>query len=403
MFLPIQKALEQDVTRVGVKAKLFAQLEQQLTLPFSLVISSEVYNSFLNHNNLEEQIVELFEHGDSPDKLIAGFTQLAQLFEQASFSPDVIAELRECFELAALDTSDLNSLSSQQQGSAVLVLRRSTDYNDTDVTCPGTIFTKESFSDFLRAVKSCMLSAFTPSSVIARRAQNVFSFSVAVIVSRMPTIQTCLESSLYFHKNNIIVQSYMGFPDRSNIVPKDTFTLSVDFLRIMEANVIEQTVVAVFDKVANQMQHRKYAPGGSSQTVPDQMILEVGRLTKKISTTLQSKELSAEFVANNDGEIICFDVVLAPRTGQTKKPSEEKSTQEIPNSQTTNEPLPTLSETLAGEQELASALISFLAKHKFSKYGPALDVVVRSLKNEVNLSTLKQGIMMAKELIEEAD
>ncbi len=399
MFLPLEKALEQDDFIVGSKAKVLAHLEKQFSLPFSLVITSSVFQLFLDTNHLRERIDELLGQADSPEKLINSFSTIAQQFEQTSFPPEIVAKLRECFELITLDTSSLGSSPNEKNSDGILMLHRSTSYNDTDVTCPGTVYCKESFADFLRAVKSCMLSTYTPSSIIARRVNDVSSFSVAVIVAKMPPLQICLHSTLSFHKNNIVVQSYIGFPDRSGVVPKDTFTLSVDFLRIIDAKIVEQTVVAVFDKIANQVQHRKYVPGGSSQTVPDQTILEIARLTKKISAMNNHKGLTAEFIVSAQGKITFFDVILAPplREEISEKQKNTKEQNEIP----LTEKLPLLTENISGEQELASALISFLAKHKFSKFGPAIDVVIRGLKNEVNNATLKQAVMMIKEILEE--
>ncbi|MCF7799224.1 PEP/pyruvate-binding domain-containing protein [Candidatus Woesearchaeota archaeon] len=399
MFLPIKKALEEDASRVGLKAKLFAKLEEQLTLPFSLVLSSEVFDEFLKHNNLQEQITKLDKFADTPEKLVSGFTELATLFKQSSFPPKIITELKECFELAVLDTTDLQPTDKNEQQSAILILRRSTNYADTDITCPGTIFTKESFTDFLDAVKSCILSAFTPSSVVARRAEKISSFSVAVIVSRMPNLQTCFESSLSYHKNNIIVKSYLGFPDKSNIVPKDSFTLSVDFLRIVDAKVIEQNIVAVFDKVSNQILHRKYASAGSAQTVPDQTILEIGRLTKKINAITDEQGLTAEFIAGETGTITCLDVVSAVNRVEDK--NKQLQQQESNEEQVVSEELPLLVEQESGEEELARAIITFLKKNRFSQFGPTIDIVVRSLENETTTETIKQGITTIKEVLDE--
>jgi len=397
MFLPLKKANEQDETLVGVKAKNLSLLESEIPIPFSLVITSEAYKAFLTFNNLERKITEVFADASSPQELVDSFTKTAQLIELASFPPDIVAQLRECFELTTIDTGNLKTTGLGQEESAIMVLKRSTDYVDTDITCSGIIYTKESFSDFLRAVKQCYLSAFTPSSVSLRKKKNIESFQMGVVVSRMPALQTCLESKITFHKNTMQIKSYAGFPDKSSIVPKDTFSLTIDFLRIIDANIVEQTMVAVFDKVANQVAHRSYAPGGSAQTVPDQIILEIGRLTKKISSTLKTGDMQAQFIADKNNNVVCVDVTLLQSTTLLK---EQESTEEkIANK---NE-LPVLIEQLQGEQQLAQALQTFLAKHKFSKFGPSLQVVIRSLENEVTKETLTQALRMTLELINAED
>jgi phosphoenolpyruvate synthase/pyruvate phosphate dikinase len=405
MFLPLKKVNEQDATLVGVKAKNLSLLESEIHMPFSLVITSEAYKAFLTFNNLERKISDVFADATSPQELVDCFAKTAQLIELASFPPDVVAQLRECFELTTIDTGNLNKTALGQEESAIVVLKRSTDYTDTDITCPGIIYTKESFSDFLRAVKQCYLSAFTPSSVSLRKKKNIASFQMGVVVSRMPTLQTCLESKITFHKNTMQIKSYVGFPDKSGIVPKDTFSLTIDFLRIIDATIVEQSMVAVFDKVANQVAHRSYAPGGSAQTVPDQVILEIGRLTKKISSMLKTGDMQAEFIADKNNNVVCVDVSMLQTTTH---PKEQEAMQQVAQTQADEKvvdenELPVLVEQLQGEQQLAQALQTFLAKHKFSKFGPSLQVVIRSLENEVTKETLTQALRMTLELINTED
>lgn len=412
-FIELKGAKQSSLELVGKKALLLAHLDGVIKLPFSLVLTSEVFGRFVEHNRIGNRITELFVNNKLVEEDVYAFKQVSELIGKGTFPPSLAQELQECFELVSLDTTNLESLGDKPRH--ILSLRRSLDYVDDDIISPQTVYVRNSFGDFLKAIKTVFVSAFAPSSVASRRKNKVVDFSLGVVVSRLPNVQKTLESHYNYYHNAIDVQSYIGFIDPSKTVPRDRFTIGVDFLRVLRADIKPQELVAVFDAHQNLIRQQKFHPEGSSQSVTDTLVLEAGRQMKKMVNALQAKELAALFVVDDKEILTCLDVHYL---GQSKEFSPSQfSHDSIPKPASENhlDTLPSLP-TGAGldvqlhdeynteaTKKFATDLISFLNAHKRGKFGPSIDVVVRALENEATPESVHQGLLMAKEVIEDWD
>lgn len=456
-YLPLKSALQEDDFVVGVKATILSHLEKELNVPFSLVITSDVFFEFISYNALGERIRPFLEGTLRKEEQVGAFAELAEVFEHADFPQQVTHQLRECYELVCLDTNNLNDLTKSEHH--VLSLRRSTSYEDADGVCRGRIVTKNNFESFLKRLKSVYLSAFCPSSIDYRQKKEIKEFSMAVVLTRLPLITTCLESEFDEEANNITVKTYTGFLDYTNTVERDVFTSSIDFLKINSRSVVKQKKVFVFDMDANMPTTKHYMTMSSAQSASDPLILEVARLTKKVSHFLDKESFHMDFVADKHNNLYCLDVLESPfvQEQQTtlddmpltqKTPQEDvgdvkdgfedvelthlekqqPSTNHMPQeafsendfdefmNSSTQQTVGVQEDSLAydelgqslqtgfGAQEtttLIQGVINFLVQHKTdTSFGDECQTIIRSLEFNPTSSTLARALLLAKHIIQ---
>ncbi|MCA9477578.1 MAG: hypothetical protein KC535_00340 [Nanoarchaeota archaeon] len=380
-FVPLKNVGEHDANLVGQKAILLGQ--KSVSVPFSLVITSNVFVEFIKHNNLMEEINALFSNEEgSTENLVRGFNELAPKILESKFPSSISQGLRECFELACLDTKSLDVLQGKKTQHSLLSLRRSVTYNDQDIVSKGVTYTKDTFDGFLHALKTVYLSAFAPSSVVLRQQMEVTDFSIAVVVSRLPNIKTCFESSYLVDQKKLFVSSYIGFIDKSKTVQRDTFEVAVDFLKVTNQKINRQTAVSLFDLQLNKPAIKTF-DAGTSQSATEQNILEIARLTKKIAGEFHVKSLLGDFVMDSDKKMYCLDVWTSQIV--EARPHEQEEPLELSQEPTNN---------------LHKAIISFLKEHRDSSYGDAINIILRSLETDSSSQTIVQGILMCKEILE---
>ena len=380
-FVPLKNVGEHDIKFVGQKAILLAQ--KSVSVPFSLVITSNVFEEFIKHNELTEEVNILFSNEESStENLIKGFHTIAPKIMNGKFPLSISQNLRECFELACLDTKSLDILQGKKRQPSILSVRRSTSYNDQDIISKGVSYTKDTYDGFLDAIKRVYLSVFTPSSVVLRQKTGVEEFSIAIIVSRLPNIKTCFESSYLVEQKKLFISSYIGFLDKGKAVQRDTFDVAVDFLQINNQKITKQNTVSVFDLQENKPAINNF-DAGISQSATEQNILEIARLTKKISGEFDVSSLLAEFVMDADKKMYCLDLWTSQNVDSI--PHEQEESLELAQDATNN---------------LHKSIINFLKEYRDSSYGDAINIILRSLETDSSSQTIVQGILMCKEIIE---
>ncbi|MFP4119115.1 MAG: PEP/pyruvate-binding domain-containing protein [Candidatus Woesearchaeota archaeon] len=394
-YLQLEKALERDVEEVGEKAFTLAKLKESAHMPFTLVLTSDLFLRFLRENALEDYLERFSQHeAQSFSEQVKLFTEFTEKWKRADFSTTLTEDLRECFELLKIDTSNIGDLS--HQSSSVIAIQRSTSYTDTDRATDKLFFVKEQFNEFLDAIKKAMLGIFAPSSQALRKRQGVGHFSQSLVLSTLPRVNACFETSISPNRKQMTVESYVGFYDPAGSIARDTFVLGVEFLKIQDTKIRSQDKVAVFDKENNQVKLQHYMTMGSSQSAPEQVILECGRLSKKILAQTQSPTRIV-FMNTPENNVYCITLQLTPE-GLPKNEWKELGSQ-----QTGTEPEIGFQlkefDGVADVSELAEALKQFLKKNQDTKYGPSITIVLRALENKVTADSLSQALLVTKQLV----
>lgn len=386
-FVPLKHVSEYEKEVVGQKAILLGQ--KSVSIPFSLVITSDVFIEFIRHNNLMEDINVLFSNQElSSINLLRGFNQITPKILAGKFPPQIAQSLRECYELACLDTQSLDVLQGKKKQPILMAIRRSTTYNDQDIMSKGVVYSKDDYDAFLHALKVVYLSAFTPTSVVLRQKNHVDEFSIAIVVTRLPQISTCFESSYLVDQKKLFVSSYVGFIDKSRMVQRDTFDVAVDFLKINKQHIQRQKNVSMFDLHTNAPVIKDFE-FGSAQSATEQQVLEIARLTKKITNEFAASNLITDIVMDNEKKLYCLDIWTSQDIDDIPKEGEERK-ERAPidaSSQPTN--------------NLHQAVITFLKQHKDSKYSVAIGIILQSLQTDSSSQTIVQGLQMCQQILEQ--
>lgn len=390
VFVPLKKVVELDQRDVGLYAKQFSKLDGVVNIPFTLVISSVVFDTFIEYNNLYDLISK---QPTTPQERVSFFSQVSEAFSKARFPQNLVNELKECFELVTLDTSDLSSLSEIAKKHSIISIKRSTSYLDGDNICSGTIYSKDDFIVFMDLLKSCYVSLFAPSSINYRMERHISDFSTAVVISRLPDTQTCFESQ--FTHDKMMIKSYVGFLDFSKSVAKDEFEVSVDFLKIEKSNIVRQETVCVFNLETNTPQLKQYVSGSSvSQSSPDTVILEIGRLTKRVASVTELSEFSLKAVTARTSQPTIVSLDLAPSSFEPIKAVEQTTDDlegfdfEVPDDLSSD-----------STKNFSNNIITFLQRHQRGPLSSSVEIAIRSLENEVNKESLISALKVCQDII----
>lgn len=391
VYVPLKKVVESEPRSVGLYAKQFAKLDGVVNIPFSLVITSRVFDTFVEYNSLQDLISRKpLTNGQR----VSFFSEVSKAFSSARFPQRIVDELKECFELVTLDTSNLSSLTELASKSSILSIKRSTSYLDGDTVCPGIIYSKDDFIIFLELIKSCFASLFTPSSVAFRQENNISSFSTAILLSRLPDIHHCFES--HYTSSSMQIKSYVGFLDISNVVEKDVFDVAVDFLKITNSNIVRQERVSVFNVEINRPQIKQYVSGSSaSQSVPDTIILELGRLSKRIASLIDMTEFSLRAVSAKSSQPTIISLSLSPSTFAPVKKIEP-----VDDSKVVEGFDFAVTDDLSSDssKEFVSHIKSFLGVHRKGPLSSTIDISLRALDNEVNKESVLAALKTCQEI-----
>lgn len=389
IYIPLKKVAELEAKDVGLYAKEFAKLDTVVNIPFTLIISSSVFDNFIIYNNFQELISK---EPKSVSDQINFFSELSDAFSKAKFPQNIVSELKECFELVTLDTSNLSSLVDLVKKHSIISIHRSTDYLDGDKICSGTIYSKDDFSLFLELLKSSYLSLFSPSSIRFRQERNISSFKTSIVLSRLPDTQNCFHST--YTPSKMQIQSYVGFLDYNNQVAKDIFEVGVDFLKIEASDINRQDTVSVFNLENNLPQIKNYVSGSSaSQSVPDGAILEIGRLTKRVASVTGLKEFSLKAVSAKTSQPTIIELELSSSHLAPVKSEEEENTMEGFELE--------ISDDLSSQSTLnfVNNLKNFLNTHSKGPFSANVNLALRSLDNDITKESIDSALQTCQEII----
>ena len=409
LFYPLKKISELDTQEVGFYAKEVSKLDGVVNLPFSLVISSQIFDEFIKFNNFQELISK---SPSEKKEQIELFAKISDSFSNAKFPQRITEELKECFELVTLDTSNLSSLSDIGTKRSIIELKRSTTYEDKEFKSASTIYSKDDFILFLDIVKNLFVGLFTPAAISFRKENNISSFSTAIIISRLPDMYQCFESK--FEKDSILIKSYIGFLDFEGSVTKDRFEVTSDFLKIEASNINKQETVAVFNLETNHPQIKAFmSTSASSQSATDNEILEIGRLTKRIAKELGKDNFSLRASRAKNSQPVIIDLNLYPEkivpdeTTTIKKNNDLTDDSGFQKEKNIDNSLEGFEFEIEDDfnsestKKFIEEIKHFLSVHKTNKLKSNIDLVLRSLDNEISKESVLSALEICHELIKE--
>jgi hypothetical protein len=361
MFLPLKECANEDVYAVGLQAKAMGVAVTQLKTPFTLVLTSDIFNHIMEHNGLQSYVHQAAQ-ATTTDMQISLFSQIQEELKKVKILDSIKSQIKECFELSCLDTENLGKKSNH----CILSIQRSTDYEDQDFVTPALTFSSDKFDQFIRAITQTIASAFTPASIADRLKRNIQSFTMGLIISRIPNYQSILEID-YQHQGKLNVQSYIGFIDPGKVVTRDQFSLSEEFLRVNTSQINEQREVSVFDLDQGRVLYKEFNKG-SAQSSPNQAILEAGRYAKRVRELNEGNGVRGMFLYDGTDTRI-----LSVRVQQTSKDQEKKTSR----------------------QNLAQELITFFKHHHYREFDSQMQAVSSRMTQDPSPENIKEALELS--------
>ncbi|MGM5480279.1 MAG: hypothetical protein ACQESC_02355 [Nanobdellota archaeon] len=387
----LDEKTEKNTDIVGHKGVLMSYGAQSMTIPFSIVLTNSFFDRFIRDNALGKKIPGLFDSKEDFGSQTKLFSDIVNEFKNSDFSPDLRKELKEVFELMTIHTSEFQL--DKEKISSLLLIQRSMSYPDTDSITDTLTFIAEDFESFLQVVKKIFLSAFTPSSQQVRAKKDIGVFSVPIIISSIREFQGSVETTVKSSKQNIIAESYTGFYDLKRKISKDFFVIGKEFLKVKDTSIKSQHQVAVFSKANNEIEYQHYLNTSSSQSVPEQIILESARLAKKIHP---DNDITVIFsITSNTLE--CLSVKTFDSTPKHEQVSSEQTISDSEKKSST------MKKTLTPDDirnSFVESLKHFLEHQQHTRYGPSIKVILRSLEHKPSPQAISQGLLMAKQIFE---
>lgn len=392
--IPLKNCLQYEEDEVGKRAKWFSITEEDVNIPFSMVITFEAFDEFVKYNQLGPEL-EWFRNAQKIEDKIKSFERLSVAIRNAQFPEYVVESLSEVFELVSLDTEKLSNLSAKDGVKGLMNLTRSVNFDESSNSTPETYTTKETFKQFIETIKKVYLSTFTPGTLMGEDPK------VAVIVSRVPTTKTIVDVSCSVSDNFLYVKTYHGFPDDNNKVQKDEFKVALEFLKIESQKIVTQKNVVVFDFKENKYELTELTKESSSQNLPDQTILEVCRLTKTILRKTKKNEVVARFSVN-DNKINCISFKMGEEIAQKEVDFEDGiiESQKDPLLNPVEEKIYKF-DVVSNDEEflnLVLALKEFLNKYENRNLKSAIEILNRALEDP-DKDSIKQAMEICKTLI----
>ncbi len=397
--IPLKRALEVDKSIVGQKAINFAVVENYVNIPFSMIITTNVFDEFVIHNQLSPEL-DWFKNATNLEDKIASFERLVTHFKNSQFPQHVVDALQDCYELVSLDTNNLHNLSIKNQSQGLLMMTRSLNHNENEACAPKTFFTKETFKQFIETIKKAYISSFTPDMILNEDSK------VAIIVSRVPPLKTTIETEYDLNKSKIYVRTYYGFPDFSEVVEKDEFILNGEFLKIEKSGIQSQKRAVVFDSTKNNLTIGEFKQENSSQNVADSVILEAARLTKTMSKQIGANFVRARFFAGENIECVDLNCVY----GDIDVKEKIIEAEQLDDSAIDLESLGIKLDSFERKEKIheninefefknfLEALKMFMEKYKSKELASSIPILVRSL-DQPNKNSIHQSLEICKEII----
>lgn len=305
-ILSLHNVHEQDHDKVGFKAVDLAKLHvKKITIPLTFIITFQAFKDFMEQNGLNMKINRLLSGLDlnNDKELLSAYETIKEWFVQAEFSETMKEDLFDAYTTLSIDASlDASKLVSAEEKPFVVLIRSLSYIIDPDDN-EGILQNIKGKHRFFTAVKMCWASLYSPKALVYRHMNDIgHDVQTAIIVKKMVLASASAETysrDLKAENDDVRINSFLGLPDYETPIKGDHHEVSKDDLSIRKAQINFQQYKLARDPETGELEKVFLKESGYQQKVHDKLIMELARLTKRISGFL-NKEVKAFFYIKNE-------------------------------------------------------------------------------------------------------
>ena len=186
----LNKLTKQDIDKAGKKAAFLGELSNEFNLPQGFVISTSLFQKFLEQANLKEKIIGLLKDVNPAkyDFVQSRANKIQELIVKTEISEEIKEEIIEYYK--SLDVSGTNVDEIVNESNEIFVAVRASPTNYLGSRIHINFFNVIGENNLIKTVKLCWASLFTAKAVYYYLEHDIKNIDMAVLVQRMlsPTL-----------------------------------------------------------------------------------------------------------------------------------------------------------------------------------------------------------------------
>jgi len=309
----------QDIEKAGVKGAFLSEIyNNNLSVPMGFVIGANVFDKFLEDNNLKDKIKNLLSvvDVDNEDKVQAIANEAQKLIVTAKISESLKSNIIEAYQGLNVKEEEVKDVEKLLESDEIFVaVRSSTTLKDTqNVSTSGlhaTFLNVKGVEKLIKCVQACWASMFTSRAVSykKRKGLDYLANNMAVLVQKMVYSRKSGLILTVNPKNNnrdeIIVRACFGLWDAiiSGKIDPDRHVIAKEDLEIKEEEIRQQEYRYILDEETGGKIKEELGEHGAKQVLDVNDIKELGRIGKKIESLFE-KPMEIEWVLGDKIYII---------------------------------------------------------------------------------------------------
>lgn len=323
-ILNINKINRSDSNIAGFKAVDIAELHRKkINIPICFVIKSDLFEYFLNRNNLRESINRLLKdvNMQDEDSLQEIYKKIEYLIMNIDFPSNVEEELMDAYETLAIDLDHINiaKLVTSIEKPYLTIIASPNYINDWNNN-EGIFQNVKGKAALYSTIKATWASLYSPRAIKYQKANDITNASISIIIQRM--INTQISAQMTVDESEVVVHTFFGFQDYNDELGKDEIIMTKNHLEIKSNKVNFQACQFSRDLKDGFLIKKDLKEDGETQKLNDKDVEELGRIAKKIETFLE-KPVKV-FSSINKGKIYTLFVNRITKIEvPTKKPEEQ--------------------------------------------------------------------------------
>jgi hypothetical protein len=306
----LNKLTKKDLKDVGKKAAFLGELNKEFNIPEGFVISTKIFEKFLEQTKLKHQIDELLKdvNPNKYDFVQSRANKIQELIVKSDVPEDIKQEIIEFYESLDvskhnvdkldLDPDDANIENNSDNSDLInsdddiFVAVRTSAVNYLASKVHINFFNIIGDDKLISAVKLCWASLFTAKAVYYYIEHDIKEISMAVLVQRMliPSVSGRIDTVSDKSKNEMVVEACLGLGEAisSGLVLPDRYLINKENLEITKYRVNNQSVKLICDPDAEKTIRIGIAQDNAEkQKLDDHLIALVAKHAKKIEKTFQ--------------------------------------------------------------------------------------------------------------------